>query len=240
MKKLLLAAAAVCALAAPAHAFTLIGTQLSDVPTAYGAGTVLGYSYYDGPILLKTDLPINSNFESYCVDLNHFLQTGVSYHFGQLTTDGNGTPIAKVQSYAIGKIAIEGISNTNLPTPDQDLDAAAQLAIWAIEYGTSASGFKDAAIESDYNTFMGQYSNDIANIVNSHIIPSDYNWATAVIPDSPWPGGGEWGSSQMMVVGLETGGVPEPSTWAMGLIGFGVMAGLAAFNRRKAARYVEV
>ena len=29
-------------------------------------------------------------------------------------------------------------------------------------------------------------------------------------------------------------GVPEPSTWAMGLIGFGLMAGLAAFTRRKA------
>ena len=37
-----------------------------------------------------------------------------------------------------------------------------------------------------------------------------------------------------------TGGVPEPSTWAMGLIGFGVMAGLASFNRRKAPRYIEV
>ena len=37
-----------------------------------------------------------------------------------------------------------------------------------------------------------------------------------------------------------TGGVPEPSTWAMGLVGFGVMAGLASFNRRKAPRYIEV
>jgi hypothetical protein len=36
------------------------------------------------------------------------------------------------------------------------------------------------------------------------------------------------------------GGVPETSTWAMGLIGFGAIAGFAAFNRRKAARYVEV
>ena len=30
-----------------------------------------------------------------------------------------------------------------------------------------------------------------------------------------------------------TGAVPEPSTWAMGLIGFGLTAGFAAFNRRK-------
>jgi hypothetical protein len=31
-----------------------------------------------------------------------------------------------------------------------------------------------------------------------------------------------------------TGSTPERSTWAMGLIGFGAMAGFAAFNRRKA------
>ena len=232
MKKLLLAAAAVCALAAPANAFQLISTTLSDVPTAYNAGTVLGYSYYDGPVLLHTDIAAPfSDFESYCVDLNHFLQSNQSYHFGKLTTDGNGNPITELQSYMIGKIAIAGIADTNLPTPDQDFDAAAQLAIWAIEYNTTATGFKDVAIQNDYNTLYGEFNNPLAK---------DFNWATAVIPDSPWPGGGEWGSSQMMVVGLETGGVPEPSTWAMGLIGFGVMAGLAAFNRRKAARYVEV
>jgi hypothetical protein len=52
------------------------------------------------------------------------------------------------------------------------------------------------------------------------------------------PCGSANGDCGITVIGH--GSVPEPSTWAMGLIGFGAMAGFAAFNRRKAARYIEV
>jgi MYXO-CTERM domain-containing protein len=41
-----------------------------------------------------------------------------------------------------------------------------------------------------------------------------------------------------MVVGFASG-VPEPSTWAMGLMGFAGIAGLSLFSRRKTTRCIE-
>jgi PEP-CTERM motif len=41
-----------------------------------------------------------------------------------------------------------------------------------------------------------------------------------------------------MVVGLASG-VPEPSTWAMGLMGFAGIAGLSLFKRRQSMRCIE-
>lgn len=200
-----------------ANAFTLLNYTLDD-PGAYYAGTVLGYNYYDGPIGFHTDTA--GDFEVYCADLNHFLQNGKSYHFGLLKTDGSGGLLTELQSYEIGKIAEAGFTHLG----DQDYAAAAQLAIWAIEYNTSASGFKNNAIVADYSTLFNEFNTPWAK---------DFAWAKVVQPDQPWPDGGEWGSSQQMVVGLSA--VPEPSTWAMGLIGFGFVALAGLYKTRKAA-----
>ena len=96
-----------------------------------------------------------------------------------------------MQSYEIGRIAEAGFANLG----DQNFAAAAQLAIWAIEYNTTASGFANGVIAADY----------ISDFAFSPPSASELRWATVVVPDSPWPGGGEWGSSQQMVIGLAPG-----------------------------------
>ena len=220
MKKLSITTAfALIALASPAYSFTLLNYTLDDNPGAFYAGYVNGYGYYDGPIGFHTDTA--GDFEVYCADLNHYLQTGKTYHFGLLKTDGNGNNLSELQSYEIGKIAKAGFANLG----NQDFAAAAQLAIWAIEYNTSAGSFKDGGISADYTTLFSEFA----------VPGKDFNWATVVQPDSPWPGGGEWGSSQQMVIGLATG-VPELPTWAYALMGFSLL-GAVGFRQRKAARY---
>ena len=42
-----------------------------------------------------------------------------------------------------------------------------------------------------------------------------------------------------LVVLSTTGSVPEPSTWAMGLMGFVGIAGVGLFNRSKTMRWIE-
>jgi hypothetical protein len=87
-----------------------------------------------------------------------------------------------------------------------------------------------------------------------HDLTGDFNYYdflyTGGPPGDQWPGfscGAGCNANVLLTqfqglepTGTVTGGAREPSTWAMGLIGFGVMAGLAAFNRRKASRYIEV
>jgi hypothetical protein len=211
MKKLLISTALVLGLVPGAHAagITVTGYSLPD-SAAYGAGTVNGYNYYDGPITLQTTV---GDINVYCADLNHELQAGVVYNYGFLTENGAGNPISEFTSNRIGHIAALGLASS-----DGDLQAAGELAIWSVEYNTSATGFANTAIQNDYNSLIGD---TFANT----------GYARVLIPAGNWPT--DTSLSQAMVVGTSST-VPEPSTWAMGLVGFAMMAGLAAFNRRKA------
>ena len=221
MKKLLISTAVAlglvpATLASRAHAadITVTGYSLPD-GAAYSAGTVDGYNYYDGPVTLQTTA---GDINVYCADLNHWLQSNVGYNYGFLTENGAGNSISEFTSNRIGHIAALGLAS-----PDGDVEAAAQLAIWSVEYNTSATGFADTAIQNDYNSLIGE---TFANT----------GYARVLIPAGNWPS--DTSLSQMMVVGTSST-VPEPSTWAMGLMGFAMMAGLAAFNRRKAAGLIE-
>jgi hypothetical protein len=217
MKKLLISTAVVlglvpAALASGAHAtsITVTGYSLPD-SAAYGAGTVDGYNYYDGPVTLHTT---SGDINVYCADLNHELQTGVVYNYGFLTENGAGNPISEFTSNRIGHIAALGLASS-----DGDVEAAAQLAIWSVEYNTSATGFADIAIQTDYNSLIG------GTFANT-------GYARVLIPAGNWPT--DTSLSQMMVVGTSTT-VPEPSTWAMMLLGFAGL-GYAGYRRAKGGK----
>ncbi len=213
MKKLLLTSALALGLAAPAYAgdITITGINLND-PQAFGAGTVNGYSYYDGPI----DLSVQgqSDIEVYCADLNHELHDAV-YHYGLLKENGLGVALTIQQSDIIGKIAEAGFADLLASTfLGNEAAAAAQLAIWSIEYNTLPTSFANGDIETD---FWGLYG----TTPDAHP-----QWAEVIIANGAWPGNSDL--SQQMVVGF--GGVPEPSTWAMMLLGFAGL-GYAALRR---------
>jgi PEP-CTERM motif len=219
MRVLLLATAlaTLAPIAAHAGSITVTGYDLPD-GDAYGDGLINGYSYYDGPIVLHVQG--GSDITVYCADLNHELQSGAGYSYGLLTQNGQGDPISQPLSNRIGHIAQLGFAALGA---DGFMASAAQLAIWSLEYD---------ATPTIYNGFV---QTDFDELLTDTFI-NNGSYATALIPDGGWPA--TLGASQQMVVGLASG-VPEPSTWAMGLMGFAGVVGLSLFNRRKAARCIE-
>src|SRR5689334_25264861 len=123
-RKLLLTAAMAVSLAAPAAAsnFTVTGYTLADWPTGNNAGTVNGYNYYAGPVLLH--IASQADILAYCADLNHVLQSNSLYTNGTLTQNGSGLALSLQTSNIIGQIAQIGFAG------DANMQAAAQLAIW--------------------------------------------------------------------------------------------------------------
>jgi hypothetical protein len=221
MMRILLLATALATLAPiTAHAsdITITGYDLPD-GDAYGAGLINGYSYYDGPVTLHVQG--GPDITAYCADLNHELQSWVGYSYGLLTQSGQGDPISQALSNRIGHIAQLGFAA--LGANDGSLASAAQLAIWSLEYNALPT-FYNSTVQSDFGTLLGD------------VFSNNGYYAMALIPDGGWPA--NLGASQQMVVGLASG-VPEPSTWAMALMGFAGIAGLSLFKRRQTARCIE-
>lgn len=218
MKRILLTVA-LCALAAPAFAYDIhvTGYDLPDNPDAFGAGTILGYSYYDGPVNLHVEG--GPDIIAYCGDLNHVLHADY-YNYGLLTENGLGNPISELLSNRIGHLASAGFAA--LAVNDGQLAAADQLLIWSLEYGVPEGSISfntglDPNIQSDFDFLAGL---SFANTGR----------ATVIIPEGYWPGNPDL--SQQMVIGFSTG-VPEPSTWAMGLMGFGLVGALGWRRSRR-------
>ena len=221
MNTLVIATAlAAVASVAPAYAdIVVIGYSLPDGNSS-GDVTTDGYSYYTGPITFTVQ-GSNNPITVYCVDLNHDLQTPTTYAYVPLTVNGLGVAISQQTSNEIGQIANIGFAelkaSTNpLDTPLQvtdDLDeaAAAQAAIWDLEYSTT-SVTADSTISADITNLLGAtYANN-----------GEYALALQPVGEG-WYGNAS--ASQQMVLG-----VPEPAAWAMMLIGF---VGLAYAGHRK-------
>jgi hypothetical protein len=180
---------------------------------SFSSVTTNGYSYYTGPIVLSTTI---GSLTVYCADLNHDIYGGTTYTYayGALKENGLGDPLSQPLSNKLGQIA--DIGKSALAHGNDDLAAAAQAAIWGLEYGTTPS-FADptGTIATDYSGLLAAtYHNDGA-------------WGVALIPvGEGWPG--NLSATQQMVVG-----VPEPSTWALILLGFAGL-GFVGYRSRRA------
>jgi hypothetical protein len=202
-------AALACLLAGSAMAASPVSATLTGLPASGGYGVVNtgGYSYYTGPIAFTTTTA--GNFTVFCTDLNHDVWVGgtFDYIFAPLTENGLGQAISQSVSNEIGQIASLYKNQTG------DWAIAAQAAIWQLAYPGIAQTFSDAAVKADYNAIL------VATYGNTG------GYAVALVPyGGSWPDGGP----QEMVYG-----VPEPSTWAMMMLGF---AGLGLAGRRRRAR----
>jgi PEP-CTERM motif len=179
--------------------------------TADGA-TDTPYSYYTGPVVSSLDG--GGSLTVYCVDLNHFLAGSGMYTTGILDHNGEGQTITEFDSNRIGHIAAIGAAALGInDTAHQDLAAAAQAAIWDIAYDMdnphSVTG--DMAFSKDLSDLL---FDPFANV----------GYATALLV----PAGVD---NQEMVTGFAAS-APEPSTWAMMLLGFAGL-GYAGFRRTR-------
>jgi hypothetical protein len=209
-----LAAAGLMSGLASATNITVTNYGLPD-PASFGSVTTLGYSYYTGPIVLTTSI---GSLTVYCADLDHTIYPGTTYiyAYGPLTQNGLGQALSQPLSNELGQIA--GIGKTALAHGDNDLAAAAQAAIWSLEYNTTPT----------FAAPLGTIAADYGNLLTA-TYHNNGQWGEAIIPAGEgWPANA--GATQQMVLG-----VPEPSMWAMLLTGF---AGLGFAGRRRRTPFV--
>jgi len=152
----------------------------------------------------------------FCVDIFHLFDSTtppITYETGPVDTDssgalsGNGNPLSHVISGELGYLA--GLANASSTAADL---AAIQGAIWLTEYsGLTISG--GSPLTAQYQALGAQWAADHAG----------YNSYANGIYDVD-------GHHQ----GFVLGGVPEPSTWALMIGGFG-LAGAMLRRRRSLA-----
>ncbi|HLZ84084.1 MAG TPA: PEPxxWA-CTERM sorting domain-containing protein [Caulobacteraceae bacterium] len=163
----------------------------------------------------------------WCVDLDHIIYIAnynppLVYKTGQVTTDstgsqsGTGNSLTQKVSGEIQTLAEIGTGIANSASPDAVKLTAIQGAIWEVEYGFTPSQVVGTPQEnSDIAGYVAYAGNHPAS-----------GFADAIYPVGPEGEG--FGVTQ----GFATGGVPEPTTWAMLILGF---AHLGVSLRRRAA-----
>ena len=231
MKKLLVSTAIALAMSASgAHALTYTvtgyglpdGGAYNDVTTTAPGAHDSPYSYYTGPVTLYVN-GTPSSLTVYCMDLDHFLHSTGIYEVVDLTKNALGDTISLFDSNRIGHIAQIGANA--LAHGNDDLATAAQAAIWDITYGA----------ENAHSTSTGTIEIDLLTLLADNFGGTQH-YARELIPfGEGWPG--EGGANQAMVMST---GVPEPSSWALMLSGFGLLGAAGFYKTRKSQTTVGV
>ena len=220
-KKLLLTGALALGLASAAHADTFVATGIGT-PDSFGFGGFSigsnGYSNYAGPIQLTNS---TSSLLVYCIDLYNGLTVPTTYTFATFNT-ANVDTTHLGSSFAIDTARIAAIANWGFDqwalgtTAGKTAAAAAQLAIWAVEFGTPGNPLDphlSAGLElTDFNLALS------ASVTNYN----DGKNIALLIPNN---------ASQVLIT--QVAAVPEPSTWAMMILGFAGVGFMAYRRSRK-------
>ena len=217
MKNLLLAAA-IGALSTPALAGSLVYDQYSFT----GIGSITITSPNDitggaGPITLYEKGKVVVA-DAWCLDVDAFLAgsgTVGTLPFTIANAEASpGVPSA-LSATQLGEIG--WLVNIGDHTSDATLQGAVQVAIWSAEYSNFAYNSLGATFASDVSADLATALSDYSAHGNA---PGMF---TLLVP-------GVGATSQTLVFGS---GVPEPSTWAMLLGGFGLL-GLVGWKKRGA------
>ena len=223
---------------------TNVGVQSGE--TTDITGTINSSSFSQSPIttLLTLTTTTGSILPVFCVDLLHDIGIGsysppLPYITGTVATDstgaqpgtGNSLPDPPVPG-EIQALANLGAADYYKGVTDADVYTAIAASIWYLEYNTNSNSLSvtgDAAVgmatAGSPDTATGLIGLDLA-----YAAANAADYSIGLYPGTV--GQGFAGSGQGFTLG-----VPEPSTWAMMLIGFACL-GYAAFRhnpRREAA-----
>jgi hypothetical protein len=257
ISKALIASAALIFTAANAHADTitldsagLYSTNVVTLSGTDGHGNIIPATnaFATAIALHEIGTPATQNLWAFCVDIWNAINLPVgsqgtiglplTFTLQQLTTDNNGHLLSQSQSSEIQYLANLGtsIANGSLGGPGSlsgpahggalftgataENLSAIQLAIWKIEYtGITFAG--DAAILNYAASFVTQ--------AQSAGAAGDF--ATELQQDRYQSFVGPGNGNHPI-----TGAVPEPSTWAMMILGFAGV-GFMAYRRKNSATF---
>ena len=175
--------------------------------------------------------------DAWCMDVGNYLAGAGTFGVLPFTvaTVSGGVPgfpssLTQAQLNTIANLVHDG-DTAVAGGASQSLSAAYQVAIWTTEYSGTTLPF-------DYVGLGSTFATDVTSVLSAASLdgaPSGFSMSF-LNPVSPEV-------SQTLIfesaVPTLTVGAPEPSTWAMGLIGFAGIAGLGLFNRRKSTRCIE-
>ncbi|MFN7177270.1 MAG: PEPxxWA-CTERM sorting domain-containing protein [Thermaurantiacus sp.] len=193
--------------------FTTVGTKSGRTVTATGSPSPPGGQDYNAVVITLSGTTLPSpgaavTFDAFCVDLLDTIPTGsvnLNYHFG-----GPGDlvpPISSAQANDVRRLA--GLYFADPNAFGQNARAAMQMAIWSVIYPTLTFSSGTAEV----NTLAAGY------LANLGTTPIDWN-VRFLISDS---------GSQDLIVWAP---VPEPATWGMLIVGFGLV-GLGLRRRQR-------
>ena len=222
---------------AGATTYNVTSAGLYNYGTVQMTGTIPGYGSfnrgeYAGVLVLKgtTDKGTPFSLTTYCFDILHNIsvgfgsQGGVNYTFTSTSLGndlsgnaGTGNALSANQIERMSGLAQLGsyMFKSNVSDLSSRM-AAIQAAIWSVEYGFTASSFSSPTGQGFYSNYM------------SRSFPGA---RTPVLVASNAQG-------QLIgnVQGQGLGAVPEPETWALMVLGFGLV-GVSA-RRRSPTRTV--
>jgi hypothetical protein len=221
MRKFLLtcsiAAMGIAFAASPSKADTFLETSVGVI----GAKSVV----IDSPVVRNVSAGLiqlngtgGSFMDVFCVDVFDNIQQPYLYNIATWTPGSTFQGMANItaaQAQQIASLAFLGSSSNSGPF----LDAVLQLAIWKTEYGGSFDTLGlDSATQNSVNTAL-------ADTVFGGI---DYrgDLTLHVMSDAP-------SDPSQAFVFATVAAVPEPSTWAMMIIGFAGIVVTAARRKRK-------
>ena len=222
--------------ASPAQATTYNVTSSGayNLGTVQMTGNIAGYGFFDakeyaGPIVLQGTTGSGKPFSiiTYCFDLLHPISAGFGYQApvnytytsSALANDqsgggGTGNALSLSQIERISGLARLGATLfTNNSSDLAGQMPAIQAAIWSIENNITASNFSVASAQGYYDDYM-----------------------TRTFPGLRVPGLVSRDSSGLVIganQGLLNASVPEPASWALLVIGFGLVG--VTTRRRKTA-----
>jgi hypothetical protein len=225
--------------AANASTFTASATALYDTVAVTISGTTNGSqgpttipteSVYSTPIQLTTTG--GHSFWVFCVDIFHNINVPsgpINYGTQTLMTDNNsavnnvpglvhiGYGITPNQSVEIQWLAGVGVGLAGTPVVNTTDVSEIQAAIWEIEYGGTITATNGVAFTAGVNGWIGNALTATAG-------------GTLGIPATEVHSL-ELTQSFVTTDGFITTGVPEPSTWAMMILGFCGL-GFMAYRRK--------
>jgi hypothetical protein len=209
MKKYLLAAALAGASSTSALAANITYDNYSFVGVSINITSPNDISGGAGPITL-TEGGKTVVKDAWCMDVDNYLASSgtVGVLPFTLTNADSGLPgvpktLTNTQLKVIGWL----IDNGDKVDTNSTLGGAFQVAIWSEEYGSSFH----------YDAISGAFTTDVSNDLTLALSEAA-GGAAPINIDFLVPGTGV--DSQTLAFAT---GAPEPSTWAMGIIGFAVM-----------------
>jgi hypothetical protein len=223
--------------AAQATIYNVTSAGLYHYGTVQMTGNIAGYGPFDrnelaGAVVLQGTTDAGKPFSviTFCFDVLHSISVGLgsqsavnyTYSLQPVSNDlsgnaGTGNALSVSQIERMSGLAKLGayIFNSSPSNLSARLSAV-QAAIWSVEYGFTASNFSVAGAGGYYAAYMAKTFPGAAVPV---LVSSD-------------------GQGQLLgnVQGLGIGTVPEPESWTLMIVGFGLV-GFAA-RRRPAARAI--